>query len=178
MRPPLPSSSSSSFLHPPPLPRPAPPAFCIFYSQGNKVMPKGGSFEGAAAPQSTAFFFLILHQSVCVCVCVCVCVSSEKRLDGLLLSPPAECVRSEMSLSQSNVLSIAGNLIEFAQFFWRNVIIQSYCPPKKKKNTQKKPKKRKLWMTLIEMLTCERFNNYFCICHFWRCPKKKTLNCL
>lgn len=24
---------------PPPLPRPAPPAFCIFYSQGNKVMP-------------------------------------------------------------------------------------------------------------------------------------------
>lgn len=101
--------------------------------------------------------------------CVCVCVVWEKArwassFSSVPTPPPSVSVR-KCHFHRVNVLSIAGNFIEFVQFFWRNVIIQSYCLPPHPKKKQLKLKKRKLWVTLIEMLMC----NYFCICHFWRC---------
>lgn len=63
-------------------------------------MPKGGGFEGAAVPQSTAFFRILHHGKVCVCVC-----RLRKGSMGFFFQlgadPPAEYVRSKMSLSQS-----------------------------------------------------------------------------
>lgn len=103
--------------------------------------------------------------------CVCVCVSSEKRLDGLLLSarcrPPRRvCQFENVTFTEWTCwasLETSLNLFNSFDVMWLFRVTASPHPKKK----QLKLKKRKLWVTLIEMLTC----NYFCICHFWRCKK-------
>ena len=168
--PPLPPPSSPS--------SPSPSSFLYLLLPRKQGHAKRRRLWRSCSSTINGFFWLFYTTGKCVCVRVCVCVVWEKaRWASSFSSVPTP----QLSVSGRKChfhgatcwasLETSLNLFNSFDVMWLFRVTASSPPPKKIKPTE--TKKRKLWVTLIEMLTC----NYFSICHFWRC-QKKTANCL
>lgn len=137
-----------------------------------QLLRKGGCFEGAAVPDSTAFSYF-KPRKVCR-------LRKSWWVASFNLLPPHWVCQVVNGLSQCNVLHITENFIDFVQFcgiMWLFSYFIHWPKTKKKSEAQKK----KLWITCDLLLQTETFMYLLldnCFCNYIWILKKQTFKLL